>query len=459
MKRPVSTFPFYWKIGALALPIVWFVFLVGCGSHPVSAGSPSPSPHDAISVAVSPPNITLRIKSSQQFAATVKNTNNSAVTWQVNGITGGNETFGTISADGLYSAPATIPATSDITITAISSADNTKQGQAVVILTALSNNFAYISSPAGDRIQVFAAYNQTLEPISTIAVGSGKHPTALAVHPTGKFLYSLNRGSNDISVFAIDNSSGDLTSAGTAPAANGPYRLIFSPKGDFAYVSCDEASAIAAYAVSPTTGMLTPLSGSPYSFAGRVQGLALSVDGTLLYVANHDAAQIIGLKVNQNDGTLTEMTGSPFPARPGVSSIVATDAYVYTGEAASVSAFRRDSTTGSLTLAASAPTGGNSPELFRDMSTGLLIGVNSTGGGFFAFEPDEGLFSYANAATDSPAAPGGLLANTNYYPTAYVLNPAEGSVQIYLVVYDGAHGPQATVPTGMSDPTGFAITP
>jgi hypothetical protein len=50
---------------------------------------------------------------TQQFTAASNGTPTSAVTWQVNGITGGNQTIGFISASGLYVAPGGVPTKSD----------------------------------------------------------------------------------------------------------------------------------------------------------------------------------------------------------------------------------------------------------------------------------------------------------------------------------------------------------
>jgi hypothetical protein len=63
----------------------------------------------------------------------------------VNGILGGNTTFGTISTLGLYTAPATIPANSTVTVTATSQADSTKSASATVTLSAVSVSL----TPAG----------------------------------------------------------------------------------------------------------------------------------------------------------------------------------------------------------------------------------------------------------------------------------------------------------------------
>jgi hypothetical protein len=63
--------------------------------------------------------------SSSQYSATVSGSTNTAVTWSVNGVAGGNATDGSISAGGLYTAPATAPQSSTVTITATSVANPT----------------------------------------------------------------------------------------------------------------------------------------------------------------------------------------------------------------------------------------------------------------------------------------------------------------------------------------------
>jgi len=90
----------------------------------------------AVVVTVSPKTATVTTGLTQQFSASVTNTSNTAVTWQVNSVTGGNATTGTISATGLYTAPATAPAGA-VTVKAISAADNTKSDTATVTVALL----------------------------------------------------------------------------------------------------------------------------------------------------------------------------------------------------------------------------------------------------------------------------------------------------------------------------------
>jgi hypothetical protein len=65
----------------------------------------------------------------------VTNTSNTSVTWRVNGILGGNSTFGTISASGLYRAPNTVPSSAKVTIRATSNANTGKSASATVTIT------------------------------------------------------------------------------------------------------------------------------------------------------------------------------------------------------------------------------------------------------------------------------------------------------------------------------------
>src|ERR1700736_5723106 len=100
-----------WK--RLVIPAVCLgsaLVLIACGGSSTSTSPHSQSSSQAlISVAVSPPSAAVQIGSSQQFSATVSNTNNTAVSWRVNGTEGGSSTSGTISPAGLYTAPANVP--------------------------------------------------------------------------------------------------------------------------------------------------------------------------------------------------------------------------------------------------------------------------------------------------------------------------------------------------------------
>ena len=72
----------------------------------------------------------------ETLTATVGNTVNTQVNWQVDTVTGGNATVGTISTSGVYTVPATVPSPATVTITAVSVADPTRSGSATITITA-----------------------------------------------------------------------------------------------------------------------------------------------------------------------------------------------------------------------------------------------------------------------------------------------------------------------------------
>ena len=80
-------------------------------------------------------NHSVPVSGTKKFTASVANTSNTAVTWQVNGTTGGESTHGTIDATGLYTAPAAIPSPATVTIAAISQAQPTKMATAQAIIS------------------------------------------------------------------------------------------------------------------------------------------------------------------------------------------------------------------------------------------------------------------------------------------------------------------------------------
>jgi hypothetical protein len=91
-----------------------------------------------VSVTVAPTAVNLTTNQQVQFTATVIGSTNTSVTWSVDGIPLGNSTVGMVSATGLYTAPAAVPASPVVSVTATSVADPTKSASAAVTISAPS---------------------------------------------------------------------------------------------------------------------------------------------------------------------------------------------------------------------------------------------------------------------------------------------------------------------------------
>lgn len=119
---------------------------------------------DDIVVTVAPLSATVPTGAAQVFTATGTGTGSpsTAVTWGVNGISGGNTTAGTIVASGnasaTYTAPLMVPSPPSVTVTATSVADNTKSGSASVTITCSANSLAPANATVSlGQTQVFTA--------------------------------------------------------------------------------------------------------------------------------------------------------------------------------------------------------------------------------------------------------------------------------------------------------------
>ena len=131
-----------------------------------------------ITVSVSPAQVTLAAGQQQLFVALVTGTTLTNVTWQLTGAgCGSSSSCGTLTSGGLYSAPASVSGSLQVTITATSVADPSKSGSAVV---AVASSVAVSISPteaqvtAGAQKQFTATVTGTTNSaVSWSVVGSG----------------------------------------------------------------------------------------------------------------------------------------------------------------------------------------------------------------------------------------------------------------------------------------------
>ncbi len=116
------------------------------------SGCKSGTAGKVVSVTVSPTVANVAINQTQQFTAALTDTFNTKVVWSV----AGGAANGTISASGLFTAPAAVPNPAQVTVTAVSDEDPTKSGSAIVTVTATPvANVNVVVSPAAPTVANF----------------------------------------------------------------------------------------------------------------------------------------------------------------------------------------------------------------------------------------------------------------------------------------------------------------
>jgi parallel beta-helix repeat protein len=156
-------------IVALLCSLTFLILLGGCGGN-----NSSPPPPQSVIVMVSSSSSSVLLGNAQQFTATVTGTSNTAVTWSVNGVSGGNSTAGTISSAGLYTAPQDLPNPANVTIQATSQANSSASGSAVLTITSdigvtLATNPSGMSSVfPGGMVQLVATVTSAGHPDANV---------------------------------------------------------------------------------------------------------------------------------------------------------------------------------------------------------------------------------------------------------------------------------------------------
>ena len=138
-------------------------------TNPFGAGIVTITPPTANTVvSVTPADTLAPVGTSVQYTATVTGLNNTAVTWSVDGVAGGNSSVGTISAIGLYQAPASLPSPATVAVAATSQEDTSQSSSTLLTLSSSNTmplyvNFGLNGNPGNSST---AVYNQLFTTIS-----------------------------------------------------------------------------------------------------------------------------------------------------------------------------------------------------------------------------------------------------------------------------------------------------
>jgi hypothetical protein len=220
-------------------------FLTGCahGGTPVPIGS-------QVRVSITPTSATVQTGTTLQFTATVTNTSNTAVTWQVNGTAGGNATLGTISASGLYTVPSAVPPSGSVTVAAVSQADSTASASATVTITAASN---FSVSPSAATVLAGATQQFSVTVVGTTPVPAvswqvngiiGGDATVGTISTGGLYAAPANPPSGQkVTVAAVSQAdasqtaSAQVTVVPSLATLNGQYTFSFSGHNSQGFVA------------------------------------------------------------------------------------------------------------------------------------------------------------------------------------------------------------------------------
>jgi 6-phosphogluconolactonase len=273
-------------------------------------------------------------------------------------------------------------------------------------------------------------------------------------------VYVVNAGSNSVSAYTINGSTGALTTVPGSPFATGrnPHAVAVDPSGKFVYVVnlgdvspgniaayTANPSNISAYTVSPSNGALTAVPGSPFPVMAfpapstfffnilNEVGLAVDPSGKFVYVTyTNSNNSVMAYAINAGNGALTAVPGSPFPtgSNPQVLAVHPSGKFLYVAGASIgtfqelVSVFSIDAGSGALVTIPGSP--------FKTVQGGSQAAIDPAGKFLYLMGEDSNLQVYTidigayainsgtgalSAAAGRPVVPMGLAQGFAVDPT------------------------------------------
>lgn len=250
----------------------------------------SPQPFTVLQhFAVVPEQAAVGLNGGAGFQAVLDGTPTTAVTWQVNGVVGGNASLGTITAAGLYTAPAQLPPVSPVSIEAVLTADPTQVARATVRVT--SQIAGLITAPPVtvgviQPIAAQAAAGPVTVGVSQPAVAEAGPVTVGVVQPT-----AAQAAAGPVTVGVVQPIPAEVVS--------GPLTVGITPA----------LGALALSAPLGVTGGPTVTGMTPATAPVGSSGLAVTVTGANL----QGTSAIQWLRNGLSDATLTASGISPAP--------------------------------------------------------------------------------------------------------------------------------------------------
>lgn len=272
----------------------WFVLIFSmllwnCGGGGGSSSPSTPPSPAVVSLTVASSTAFVPSGKSQTLSATVTGNTNTSVTWRVVEVNGGSITTG-----GVYTA-VTTPGTYHVVVT--SSADATKSATITVTVPQFPG-FTYVANTIDGTISTYTNDSSTglLRSNGFYDVGLNMKPTALAIDPTGSFLFVAESNNHYVFTFQIQtpgnlNQAGKLIKNVTQVSSPGnPWAIAVEPSGKFVYVADNNLNGgISAFSITNSgtnTGALTAI-GTPVLAGSYPDALAVDPSGKYLYVSNY----------------------------------------------------------------------------------------------------------------------------------------------------------------------------
>lgn len=276
-----------------------------------------------------------------------------------------------------------------------------------------SGKYLYAANSGSNNISLYTVSSTGGLTEATSRTNAGTAPTLLAMDKGGTFLYAANSGSFDISAYSI-GSDGKLTaipqsSGTTAPIGLQAINMTVGPSGNFLYVTGQEQLGGVIEVFPVTQGVLgAPVANSPFFTGNNPYGLTIDSTGSHLYTANKQDSSISAFTIH-SDGSLAAIGSAIGETYTGPVNLLIDKSgkylYVANQGSSNVAAYSVGSD-GGLTLLSGSPfSTGSQPSFLASDASGKYFYVGY-GSGIQAYVLNPGSGSLTSITTYTSSATG-----------------------------------------------------
>ena len=267
-----------------------------------------------------------------------------------------------------------------------------------------SGRFVYVAN-ASSGVSGYTVDGPTgaLTPIAGSPFGMGINAQDVVVDPLGRFVYATGNGA--IAGFRIEATSGVLTALAGSPflftGAQYPWRIAIDPSGQHAYVTNYYYYSVSAFRIDGATGGLSAI-GSPAATAQYATEVTVDARGEFVFVTSQSGPGVSVYRRSTETGALTPVPGSPFATQQSGRAVATTPngAFVYVAHGSTLSAFVVDAATGVLTPVPGSP--------FAAPNGAETLAIDPSGRSAYVVGTSRRIQTFAIDGTTGALTPGGV---------------------------------------------------
>ncbi len=153
----------------------------------------------------------------------------------------------------------------------------------------------------------------------TVCTGAhaGVTPSAIAIDPTGRYVYVTDKSSNQLLGYQIPAATGNLTALVSSPYSTGlyPVAVTIDPRGKYIYTANYNSNSVSSFSLNSSDGSLggTAAVGNFSTATGPTCVTIEPALGIYLYTSNYLDNSVSGAQLSPNTGQLTAIANTPFP--------------------------------------------------------------------------------------------------------------------------------------------------